>query len=409
MKVCFETFGCRLNKAEALQMEADYLARGWERTESHANADLFVIRGCSVTAHAQSECEKLIAHLKRKYPLAQFRICGCIDKKTLKVPGLESPNVRVPRFPNRQPLKPSSLQTLKSSNPQTVPTRTARAYLKVQDGCAGNCTFCIVPKFRGTSKSEDHTSLLDKAKRFIEAGYHEIVVTGCNLSLYASQGKRLPNLLAALAGLDADCRIRLGSIEPGSCALETVQAMAEHSNVCRFLHLTAQSGSEKILRTMRRPYSVRDIDLVAATAAKLMPRIGLGCDLMTGFPGETELDHLASKGLLTRLPFNNAHVFPFSERPGTPAAAFHDSVPKDVRSARAHDLSELIRTKRRTFAKTFIGQTVEIIVEDGKTGRGWSGEYLPCEPVTGTHTRKSRIRLIVTKAEGDVLYGRPAK
>ena len=227
MKVCFETFGCRLNKAEALQMEADYLARGWERTESHADADLFVIRGCSVTAHAQSECEKLITHLKRKYPLAQFRICGCIDKKSLKVSGFESLNVRAPRPPN--------FQTLKLSNPLTVPTRTARAYLKVQDGCAGNCTFCIVPKFRGTSKSEDCTELLDKAKRFIEAGYHEIVVTGCNLSLYASQGKRLPDLLAALAGLDADCRIRLGSIEPGSCALETVQAMAERSNVCRFL------------------------------------------------------------------------------------------------------------------------------------------------------------------------------
>ena len=401
MKVCFETFGCRLNKAEALQMEADYLARGWERTESHADADLFVIRGCSVTAHAQSECEKLITHLKRKYPLAQFRICGCIDKKSLKVSGFESLNVRAPRPPN--------FQTLTLSNPLTVPTRTARAYLKVQDGCAGNCTFCIVPKFRGTSKSEDCTELLDKAKRFIEAGYHEIVVTGCNLSLYASQGKRLPDLLAALAGLDADCRIRLGSIEPGSCALETVQAMAERSNVCRFLHLTAQSGSEKILRTMRRPYSVRDIDHVATAAAKLMPRIGLGCDLMTGFPGETELDHTASRGLLKRLPFSNAHVFPFSERPGTPAATFHDSVPKNIRSARAHELSELIRTKRRTFAKTFIGQSVEIIVEDGKTGRGWSGEYLPCEPVTGTLVRKSRIRLLVTKAEGEVLYGRPVK
>ena len=401
MKVCFETFGCRLNKAEALQMEADYLARGWERTESHADADLFVIRGCSVTAHAQSECEKLITHLKRKYPLAQFRICGCIDKKSLKVSGFESLNVRAPRPPN--------FQTLKLSNPLTVPTRTARAYLKVQDGCAGNCTFCIVPKFRGNSKSEDYVSLLDTAKRFIDAGYHEIVVTGCNLSLYASQGLRLPDLLTALAGLDAGCRIRLGSIEPGSCALETVQAMAERPNVCRFLHLTAQSGSEKILRAMRRPYSVRDIDHVAMTAVKLMPQIGLSCDMMTGFPGETELDHTASKGLLTRLPFSNAHVFPFSRRPGTPAAVFRDSVSKDIRSARAHDLSKLVKTKRQAFAKTFIGQTVEIIVEDEKTGRGWSGEYLPCEPVTGTLVRKSRTSLLVTKAEGDVLYGRPVK
>ena len=400
MKVCFETFGCRLNKAEALQMEADYLARGWERTESHADADLFVIRGCSVTAHAQSECEKLIDHLKHKYPLAQFRILGCLDvaKGAAEVRARGS-GVFAEGSPRR----------IFRATDDNIPTRTARAYLKVQDGCAGNCTFCIVPKFRGTSKSEDYMSLLDKARRFIDAGYHEIVVTGCNLSLYASQGKRLPDLLSALAELDAGCRIRLGSIEPGSCALETVQAMAERSNVCRFLHLTAQSGSEKILRTMRRPYSVRDIDHVAVAAAKLMPRIGIGCDLMTGFPGETELDHTASRGLLKRLPFSNAHVFPFSERPGTPAAAFRNSVPKDVRSARAHDLSGLVKTKRHAFAKTFIGQTVEIIVEDEKTSRGWSGEYLPCKPVIGIHARKSRVRLFITKAEGDILYGRPVK
>ena len=391
MKVCFETFGCRLNKAEALQMEADYLARGWERTESHADADLFVIRGCSVTAHAQSECEKLIDHLKRKHPLAQFRICGCLNSTSARPSRLLKP---------LEPLKP-----LKHLEP--LPTRTARAYLKVQDGCAGNCTFCIVPKFRGTSKSEDYAELLDRAKRFIEAGYHEIVVTGCNLSLYASQGKRLPELLAALAGLDAGCRIRLGSIEPGSCALETVQAMAERSNVCRFLHLTAQSGSEKILRAMRRPYSVRDIDEAVSTAAKLMPRLGLGCDLMTGFPGESELDHTATLGLLKRLPFNNAHVFPFSKRPGTPAATFPDAVPKSLRSSRASELSKLIQSKRKSFAKSFLGQTVEIVVEDEKSGQGWTSEYLTCKPTSGTYKRKSAVRVLITRIEGDILCGRP--
>ena len=388
MKVCFETFGCRLNKAEALQMEADYLARGWQLTKKHADADLFVIRGCSVTARAQSDCEKLIAHLKHKYPLAQLRICGCLNNISARSP---------------KPLKP--LTPLKPLEP--LPVRTARAYLKVQDGCAGKCTFCIVPKFRGASRSEDFTSLLDKAKRFIDAGYHEIVVTGCNLSLYASQGKRLPDLVTALAELDTGCRIRLGSVEPGACAVETVHAMAEHANVCRFLHLTVQSGSERILQTMRRPYSVRDIDRSASTAARLLPKLGLGCDLMTGFPGESELDHTATCGLLKRLPFNNAHVFPFSERPGTPAAAFLDVVPKHLRSARAHKLSKLIQSKRESFAKSFLGQTVETVVEDEKSGQGWTGEYLTCKPTSGTYKRKSAIRMLITRIEGEILYGRP--
>ena len=398
MKVCFETFGCRLNKAEALQMEADYLARGWQLTKNHADADLFVIRGCSVTARAQSDCEKLIAHLKHKYPLAQFRVLGCLDvaKGAAEVRARGS-GVFAEDSPRR------SFRATDAN----VPTRTARAYLKVQDGCAGKCTFCIVPKFRGASRSEDFSAVIDRAKRFIDAGYHEIVVTGCNLSLYASQEKRLPDLVAALAGLDEGCRVRLGSVEPGACAIETVHAMAEHANVCRFLHLTAQSGSERILQAMRRPYSVRDIDRSASTAAKLLPKLGLGCDLMTGFPGESELDHMATCGLLKRLPFNNAHVFPFSERPGTPAVAFLDAVPKDLRSARAHELSKLIRSKRESFAKSFLGQTVEIVVEDEKSGQGWTSEYLTCEPTSGTHKRKSVIRVLITRIEGDILYGRP--
>ena len=369
-------------------MEADYLARGWQLTENHADADLFVIRGCSVTARAQSDCEKLIAHLKHKYPLAQFRVCGCLNNISAHTP---------------KPLEP--LKPLKPLEP--LPVRTARAYLKIQDGCAGKCTFCIVPKFRGASRSEDFSAIVDKAKRFIDAGYHEIVVTGCNLSLYASQEKRLPDLVTTLAELDAGCRIRLGSVEPGACAIETVHAMSEHANVCRFLHLTVQSGSERILLSMRRPYTVRDIDKTASTAARLMPKLGLGCDLMTGFPGESKLDHTATCGLLKRLPFNNAHVFPFSERPGTPAAAFPDVVPKNIRSARAHELSKLIQSKRKSFAKSFLGQTVEIVVEDEKSGQGWTGEYLTCKPTSGTHKRKSAVRMLITRIEGDILHGCP--
>ena len=399
MKVCFETFGCRLNKAEALQMEADYLAEGWKITEKHADANLIVVRGCSVTSRAQRECEKLIDHLKRHYPSTQLKICGCL------------PNT-------------SNTQNLKTSNTQaSVPTRTARAYLKVQDGCAGKCTFCIVPKFRGESRSEDFASLLDRAKRFIDAGYHEIVVTGCNLSLYCSRGKRLPDLLAALSDLTPSsnpqletrnpqletCRIRLGSVEPGACAIETVRAMAEHPNTCRFLHLAVQSGSETMLKAMRRPYSAKDVDEVVTLASELMPNLGLGCDLMTGFPGETERDFIATKGLLKRLPFNNAHIFPYSRRPGTLAAAFPQQLPKDIRSARAHKLADVIRPKRTAFAQSFIGKTVEVIVEDAKTGRGWTGEYLSCEPVVCTRQRKSLLRVFVTKVRDDTLFGRLCK
>lgn len=386
MKVCFETFGCRLNKAEALEMEAAYLAKGWERTERHADADLFVVRGCSVTARAQRDCEKLIDHLRHRYPRTPLRVCGCL------------PQVRASAN--------ASAASGAADEATAIPTRTARAYLKVQDGCSGRCTFCIVPQFRGTSVSVPFRAVLDKARRFVEAGYHEIVVTGCNLALYASEGKRLPELLSALAAVSADCRIRLGSLEPGACALETVRAMSESANVCRFLHVPVQSGSSRILAAMKRPYLVRDVEALVASATRLLPNLGLGCDVMTGFPDESDFDFAATEGLLRRLPFNRAHVFPYSERPGTLAAGFGGAVPKAVRSARAHRLTEQMARRREQFARRFLGQEVEIVVEDEDKTSGWTGEYLRCQTVTPS-PRKSRVRIFVTRVHTDAtLEGR---
>lgn len=367
MKACFITYGCRLNRAEALDEEAKYLAAGWELTGNHAEANRFVVRGCSVTSRAQSECEKMIAHLKRKYPNARIVIQGCLNKdKVLRTGngGVFVPNrnddIHVPRDVT-----------------VSVPTRTARAFLKVQDGCSGKCTFCIVPKFRGTSVSVDSDEVLDKAIRFIEAGYCEIVVTGCNLSLYASKGKRLPDLVAALAAISPFCRIRLGSVEPGSCALDVVRVMSENQNVCKYLHLPIQSGSDRILLAMRRPYMTKHIEEVVESAVRLMPNVGIGCDVLCGFPGETDLDHISTKGFLSKLPFSHAHAFPYSERPGTLAPTQGTRTHHSVRKQRANEIACLFKSKTELFAKRFIGKTVDVIIEDEERQIGYTSEYLP--------------------------------
>lgn len=388
MRVYFETFGCRLNKAEALQMEADYLAQGWELAKTHREASLIVVRGCSVTQRAEDDCRHLIDHLRHHYPEKTLRICGCLESATASAPATRTHTDRPTEIP--------------------VPTRTARAYLKIQDGCNGKCAFCIVPHFRGKSVSVDFTEVLDKANRFIDAGYHEIVVTGCNLALYCSQSKRLPELLDALAKLSApaDCRIRLGSLEPGGCALETVAVLAENDNICRFLHLAIQSGSRIILKSMRRTYTSKDVEDVLSEAERRLPILGLGCDLMTGFPGETETDFLVTKGLLSRHPLTNAHVFPYSERPNTPAESFSNPVPKEIRSFRAQYLANISQQNRIAFARRFIGRMVEVVVEKKeKELAGWTGEYLRCH-FTGEAPRKSLVRVFVTKVEKDLLRGR---
>lgn len=380
MKVCFETFGCRLNRAEALQMEAEYLANGWETTTEHKDANLFVIRGCSITRHAQEECEKYIEHLRRHYPSKEIRVCGCLPHTT------NLPASKVPK-----------------TDDEPIPTRTARAYLKVQDGCAGKCTFCIVPKYRGQSKSIDFVRILDKAKRFVGAGYHEIVVTGCNLALYASQGKRLPDLLLALADIDSGCRIRLGSVEPEISTMETVRAMSERPNICNFLHLTIQSGSNRILKAMRRPYQIHNVSDIVSEATKLMPDIGLGCDLMTGFPDENELDFAATTALLKRHPFSNAHVFPYSKRPGTAAAGFPNQIPQVVKTDRARQLIDLAAVARKKFAQSFLGKTVELVVESVQKQSGWTAEYLPCKIEGAAVQRKELVRAKVYNVKDNLL------
>ena len=401
MNICFETFGCRLNRAETLDDEAKSVAKGHQIVHKHADADMIVVRACSVTAKAQHDCEKLVAHLREKYPGKRLFLTGCIEgAKKFEI-------CDTPRISNG---------TTKTS----VPRRTARAYIKVQDGCSCGCAFCIVPKFRGKPVSIPFTDVLDKAKRFIEAGYHEIVVTGCNLMLYSSEGRGIADLATAIAAISPECRVRLGSVEPGSQALEVVHAMAENENICRFLHLSIQSGSDMILKAMRRPYTVKDVDAVASEATRLIPLIGLGCDMIAGFPGESEIDFRLSKGLLVRHRFANVHAFPFSERPGTSAATMiQGKILPELRRKRAHDLADMGKENLRQFAKRFIGRKVDVVVEDNDSLSGWTSEYLKMELHRGARSfafamgkdrmtmRKKLVEFKVVSAHMGTLYGEP--
>lgn len=399
MKVCFETFGCRLNRAEALDLEAKFLARGWTTTERHDDADMIVVRCCSVTRRSQRDCEKLVEHIRGKYPTKRVVVTGCTAERR-----------------NEQWL--ADMRDDKSA----VPTRTARAYLKVQDGCSGKCTFCIVPTFRGAATSVPFDEVLARAQRFVEAGYHEIVVTGCNLSQYVSGAKRLPELVDALAEVDPGCRVRLGSLEPSPVALETVSAVASHKNACRYLHIPVQSGSDRILSAMRRPYRHADVEKIVSEAEKLMPGLGLGYDIMTGFPDETETDFLATKGFLARTPFSKVHVFPFSERPNTIAAAIPDSVPRELRHDRAREIAQIAEKARTDYIRRMKGRTVQIVVEDEQSLAGWTSEYVWCQigaekAKTLAHrhggekariSRKALVTVRVREAMGHVLTGDPA-
>ena len=420
MKVGFVTFGCRLNRAEALDLEVQYAAAGWEivpvshstpqtisispsqhlNTSTSPSPDLIIVRGCSVTAKAQRDCEKAITHLRAQFPLADIRITGCL-----------------PTANNNLPISTPSLLNISTSQHLPVSTRPitnyqlSRAYLKVQDGCSGKCAFCIVPTFRGAPVSVPFNDVLARARAFLAAGFRELVVTGCNLCLYRDSDRGLPELAAALAALESPGhRVRLGSIEPGICDERLVDTLEAHPNICRFLHLSLQSGSDRILHLMRRPYTMERITAFCADACRrLGPRLAFGADIITGFPGETEADHASTKSFLgshplttspaphlntstSQLlpsPFIHLHVFPYSERPGTAAATMKPVVPVAIRRARAKDLECIGAANRAAYAQNLIGQTVVVCVE--KDGNGRTDGYLRCL-LKGTAPRRSLVR-----------------
>ena len=366
MTIAFVTFGCRLNHAEALDLEARALAEGHFviDLDSGTVPEVIIIRGCSVTAKAQRDCEKTIEHLRQRCPESAIRITGCLPQAL--------PQGTDPILSGTVPAR--------GSDPGPVPMSTSRAYLKIQDGCSGKCAFCIVPTFRGPPQSVPFDGVLARARAFLGAGYRELVVTGCNLALYHSQGHNLPSVLAALAemGTVPHHRIRLGSLEPGIHDREILETMERHPNICRFLHLSLQSASDRVLKRMNRPYSIsRVADFCTEARQRLGSRLCLGADVITGFPGETEEDHLLTRQFLQHATFTNLHVFPYSERPGTPAATMDGPLPRAVRIARAKELEKDGLANRTAFARTFIGQTVEVCVERGED-HGWTSEYLPC-------------------------------
>ena len=465
MKVAFVTFGCRLNRAESLDLEARYRAAGHEiidlggprsvaaeepvtggpRSYAAETPDLILVRGCSVTAKAQRDCEKAIAHLRARFPTTEIRPIGCLPNAQPPSPtnhqlpteavikprhsgraGVPSPAADGGGTPSLPDFATVSTTNYQLSTTYAVPMQTSRAYLKIQDGCSGKCAFCIVPHFRGSPVSVPFREIMVRTKSFLAAGYREIVLTGCNLSLYHSGNHNLATLLAALAELGSvpktggprscaaesdkllppmgtvPARIRIGSLEPGPWCENILDVMAQHPNICRFLHLSLQSGSDRVLKRMNRPYEITWAErFCSAARERLGPALALGADVITGFPGETDEDFEATRAFLVRHAFSNLHIFPYSERPGTPAATMDGAIPRSVRLVRARNLTALGRAQRAAFAQTFLGREVEVCVERGGE-HGWTDAYLPCK-WKGPAERRSLVRKRVIAVDGDTL------
>jgi threonylcarbamoyladenosine tRNA methylthiotransferase MtaB len=292
-------------------------------------------------------------------------------------------------------------------------TSRTRPFLKIQDGCDAFCTYCIVPYARGRSRSMPLDNVLQNMEQLNRAGFHEAVLTGIHLGVYGRDLTPAADLVALLNRIQAQQpieRVRLSSIEPLELTREIIQIVAESDTFCRHFHVPLQSGDDGILKKMGRPYSRQSFRDLVGLIHEMMPETAIGVDTLIGFPGEDGRAFENTYHLIDSLPVSYLHVFPFSVRPGTPAAEFADPVAHDIIKDRCERMRMLGQEKRLNFYRRFPGQTMPVLIEtkrDKATGflKGISSNYLPILIDAGDELKNQIIDVLIEKLEGNKLFG----
>lgn len=391
MRASLYTIGCRLNQAETAVLADRLKAQGYDVVEHGEPTDLFVLNTCSVTDEAERVCRYEIRRTLRRSPHAFIAVTGCYAQTGAHalrhIPGIDlivsgQYKMNLPDYlPARNTLR-------KQPAPQLLHTRaidredfvmpgvgdytSVRANLKVQDGCNFMCSFCIIPFARGHERSRQFDDVMREADALAARGHRELVLTGVNIGRYDNQGRSLVDLIGRLESLAGIDRIRISSIEPTTITDDLLDYMATSQKLCRYLHIPLQSGDDGILHAMNRHYTVKDYTDVIERAAARIPDLGLGTDLLVGFPGEGEPQFANTLAMARDLPFAYFHVFGFSKRPGTGATRITPTVHPSTIRARCRSLSTLSRSKRLTFAQRYTGRTLDVLFEARDKGL-WTG------------------------------------
>lgn len=397
----FVTFGCKVNQYESQALRERFGARGMREVPAEQGADLIVVNTCTVTEVATAEARRVVRRLARKFPFAEIAVTGCAAdshrQEFLDLPGVR----RVVSHEEKATLADDPRLTPSDTKPSIFELSIsrfdghARAFLKVEDGCDLNCSFCIIPKVRGRAVSRPLESAVAEARRLVENGYREIVLTGVHLGSYGKDlaGRSLlADLVERLLGIPGLGRVRLSSIEANEITDPLLGLMAAEPRFCPHLHLPLQSGDDEILRAMRRRYNVRQFRAACDRVAERVPDPGLTTDVIVGFPGETERHFENTLAVCRAIGFSRIHIFPYSSRRGTDAALRPD-LPGRVKKERLRRLGRLAAELADAYARKFLGRTVEVLVEQG--GLGYTERYLkaraPGAPGTLVRGRVQRV------------------
>lgn len=401
------TVGCRLNQAESAQIAAAFQAAGCVMVPPDDPCDVFIVHSCTITNNAASGSNRLARAASRREPRPIVVLAGCAvevgdadiaERAQADLIVGQGEKFDLPALLAAQFGLPMLAAAAQGDTPPPLPFFTStRPIVRIQDGCRFGCSYCIVPQTRSQLWSRPLAETVDEVNRLGQAGYREVVLTGANLGCYRDGGTGLTELLTVLLRDTGVERIRLSSIESATISDDLVALMAGNERICRYLHIPLQSGDDGILAAMRRRYRSADFRALVERLNTAMPGIGIGTDIITGFPGESDDAFAQTRRCVEELPFSNLHVFPYSARPGTDAATMTPLVDGAVARSRAAELIALGKSKREAFAQRLIGSNVALLVEkciDG-TGQGWTSEYLPA--------RVSRVGI----AEGQIVTFQP--
>jgi len=426
MRASLHTIGCRLNQSETAVLADRLKQQGYDVVQYGEPTDLFVLNTCSVTDEAERVCRYEIRRTLRLSPHAFVAVTGCYAQTGAhalgRIPGIDlivggQYKMNLPDYlPPRDTLR-------KQPSPELLHTRTidredfamlgvgnytsVRANLKIQDGCNFMCSFCIIPFARGHERSRQFDDVIREAEALAARGHRELVLTGVNIGRYDYHGRSLVDLIQRLETIAGVDRIRISSIEPTTVTDELLDYMATSRKLCRYLHVPLQSGDDGILHAMNRHYTAKAYtDLVERAVARI-PDLGLGTDLLVGFPGEGEPQFANTLSMARDVPFAYFHVFGFSKRPGTAALRIKPTLHPSTIKARCRTLSLLSRSKRLAFAQGYTGRSLDVLFEGQDKGL-WTGlthNYLRVGVASPTALRNDVRTVTITGAMDELAVG----
>ncbi len=406
-----QSFGCRVNQAEAFAWTDVFQKRGLHYVNDHKESDLILINTCTVTSRADRDARSFIRRVNRENPAARMVVTGCFAERAAEnlrqMPGVWM----VLSNPEKKTILERILIPGKKSVGESQRSFRSRALVKIQDGCDLGCTFCVVPEVRGGQVSTEKQKILNDVRSQLALGFREVVLVGVHLTLYGrdlNPPLSLLDLLQEICALPGLHRLRLSSLDPRFMDLDLQKFISEEPKLCPHFHLSLQHGSDPVLARMGRKITVAEYESVLNRLVAARPRAALGTDIIVGFPGETEADFEALVGFLQRSPINYFHVFPYSPRPGTPAASW-----KPVRSLdkknRASFLRTLAKEKNLSFRRTFVGEKCEAVVvslaPDG-SARVLTDNYLDVRLASCRSPERQLVDIKITQATARSTYGR---